>query len=232
MNKMQIFGHRGASGLLPENTLAAFQKAIDLGCNGFELDVQISFDNQLIVIHDETVNRTTNGIGFVNKLTLPEIKSLLISDKYQIPTLEEVFEIITTDIFVNIEIKNNLAAEKLIILIEKFIAERSFKYCNFIISSFDWKCLERVRLLNENIQIGVLTDDNIEAAISLAKTINAKSINPYFKLLNDEIVAKIQDKSIEIHAWTVNEIADIELMKSLNIDAIITDFPDRILKVI
>ena len=232
MNKMQIFGHRGASGLLPENTLAAFQKAIDLGCNGFELDVQISFDNQLIVIHDETVNRTTNGIGFVNKLTLPEIKSLLISDKYQIPTLEEVFEIITTDIFVNIEIKNNLAAEKLIILIEKFIAERSFKYSNFIISSFDWKCLERVRLLNENIQIGVLTDDNIESAISLAKTINAKSINPYFKLLNDEIVAKIQDKSIEIHAWTVNEIADIELMKSLNIDAIITDFPDRILKVI
>ena len=86
MNKMQIVGHRGASGLFPENTLAAFQKAIDFGCNGFELDVQMSIENQLIVIHDETVNRTTNGIGFVNELTLPEIKSLLISDKYQIPT--------------------------------------------------------------------------------------------------------------------------------------------------
>ena len=232
MNKMQIVGHRGASGLLPENTLAAFQKAIDLGCNGFELDVQMSVDNQLIVIHDETVNLTTNGIGFVNQLTLPEIKRLLISDKYQIATLEEVFEIITTDIFVNIEIKNNLAVEKVIILIEKFIAERSFKYCNFIISSFDWKCLEKVRLLNENILIGVLTDNNIEEAILFAKTINAMSINPHFKLLNHENVAKIQDESIEIHAWTVNEIADIELMKSLNIDAIITDFPDRILKVI
>ena len=232
MNKMQIIGHRGASGLFPENTLEAFQKAIDLGCNGFELDVQMSIDNQLIVIHDETVNRTTNGIEFVNQLTLLELKSLLISDKYQIPTLEEVFEIITTDIFVNIEIKNNLAVEKVIILIEKFIAERSFKYSNFIISSFDWKCLEKVRLLNRNILIGVLTDNNIEGAISFAKIINAKSINPYFRLLNKENVAKIQNESIEIHAWTVNEIADIELMKSLNIDVIITDFPDRILKVI
>ena len=232
MNKMQIVGHRGASGLLAENTLEAFQKAIDLGCNGFELDVQMSIDNQLIVIHDETVNRTTKGIGFVNELTLPEIKSLLISDKYQIPTLEEVFEIITTDIFVNIEIKNNLAVENVIILIEKFIAERSFKYSNFIISSFDWKCLEKVRLLNRNILIGVLTDNNIEEAILFAKTMNAKSINPYFKLLNEENVAKIQNESVEIHAWTVNEIADIEFLKSLNIDAIITDFPDRILKVI
>ncbi len=227
MNLLKI-GHRGAKGYAPENTIIAFQKAIVLGCDGIELDVHLSLDNEVIVIHDETIDRTTNGKGFVNQKNLSEIKTYLIDEKFQIPTLNEVLEILNHNLFINIELKSYETVEKVIEIVEKYVQEKNLNYRNFIISSFDWNALQQVRFLNDKIQIGVLTATDLDLAFSFAKFINAKTINPYFHLLNQENVAKMQNKGFEIHTWTVNEIEDIQKMKALKVDAIISDFPDRI----
>ncbi|MBC7643472.1 MAG: glycerophosphodiester phosphodiesterase [Flavobacterium sp.] len=228
MNKIQKIGHRGAKGYEPENTLVAFQKAIDLGCDGIELDVHLSADNEIIVIHDETIDRTSNGKGFVNQMTLSELKKFRIDEKHEIPTLEEVFKLINHKISINIELKSFKAAEKVVELIEKYVKERKWEYNDFVVSSFDWNALQQVRFLNDKIQIGVLTATDLDLAFAFAKLIKAKTINPYFQLLNKENVTKIHNKELEIHTWTVNKASDISKMRILNVDAIISDFPDRI----
>jgi glycerophosphoryl diester phosphodiesterase len=225
---MLKIGHRGAKGYEPENTLIAFQKAIDLGCDAIELDVYLSLDGEIMVIHDEKIDRTTNGKGFVNQINVSELKTFLIDDKHEIPTLNEVFELANHNIFINIELKSYETTEKVVELIEKYVQEKNRNYNDFIISSFDWNALQQVRFLNDDILIGVLTSTDLDLAFTFAKFIKAKTINPYFHLLNEENVAKMQEKGFEIHTWTVNEIEDIEKMKSLGVDGIISDFPDRI----
>ena len=228
MNKILKIGHRGAKGFEPENTIIAFQKAIDLGCDGIELDVHLSLDNEIMVIHDETIDRTTNGKGFVNQMNLSELKTFKIDNKHKIPTLEEVFEMVNHNIFINIELKSYETVEKVVELIEKYVHEKNWKYDNFIVSSFDWNALQQLRFLNDNVQIGVLTSTDLDLAFAFAKFIKAKTINPYFHLLNEENIAKMQEIGFEIHTWTVNEIEDIQKMKALKVDGIISDFPDRI----
>ncbi len=228
MNKILKIGHRGAKGYEPENTLVAFQKAIDLGCDGIELDVQLSSDFEIIVIHDETIDRTTIGKGFVNQMTLSDLKTFKIADKYEIPTLKEVFELINYNILINIELKSYETTDKVVEFIENQVSNKNRTFENIIVSSFDWNALQQVRFLNDKIQIGVLTATDLDLAFAFAKFIKAKTINPYFHLLTQENVAKIQEKGFEIHTWTVNEIEDIEKMKSLKVDGIISDFPDRI----
>lgn len=219
---MLKIGHRGAKGYVAENTLESFQKAIDLGCDGIELDVHLSLDGEIIVIHDDTIDRTTTGKGFVNQMPISELKM------HNIPTLEEVLDIVSHNLLINIELKSYETVEKVIDLIEKKIQEKSWKYEDFLVSSFDWQALQKLRFLNEKIQIGVLTEDNLETAFAFAKFIKATSLNPYFKLLNSENVLKIQEKGIKTYVWTVNEIEDIENMKRLKVDGIISNFPDRI----
>ena len=228
MNKILKIGHRGAKGFEPENTIIAFQKAIDLGCDGIELDVHLSLDNEIMVIHDETIDRTTNGKGFVNQMNLSELKTFKIDNKHEIPTLEAVFELVNHNFFINIELKSYETVEKVVELIEKYVQEKNWNYNDFIISSFDWNALQQLRFLNDNVQIGVLASTDLDLAFAFAKFIKAKTINPYFHLLNAENVPRMQEKGFEIHTWTVNEIEDIQKMKSLKVDAIISDFPDRI----
>lgn len=225
---MLKIAHRGAKGYEPENTLIAFQKAIDLGCDGIELDVHLSSDSEIIVIHDETIDRTTNGKGLVNQMKLLDLKSFFIDNKYEIPILKEVFDLVNHKILINIELKSYETTDKVVELIEKYVREKNWKYENFIVSSFDWNTLQQVRFLNDKIQIGVLTATDLDLAFAFAKFIKAKSINSFFHLLNQENVDKIQAKGFEIHTWTVNEIEDINKMKRLKVDAIISDFPDRI----
>lgn len=222
MNTILKIGHRGAKGYVAENTLESFQKAINLGCDGIELDVHLSLDGEIIVIHDDTIDRTTTGKGLVNQIPLSELKL------HNIPTLGEVLHIASPNLLINIELKSYETVEKVNALIQKNIQEKSWKYENFLVSSFDWQALQQLRFLNDEIQIGVLTQDNLETAFAFAKFIKATSLNPYFKLLNVENVTKIHEKGIKIFVWTVNEIEDIEYMKRLMVDGIISDFPDRI----
>ncbi len=225
---MLKIGHRGAKGYAPENTLASFQKALDLQVNGVELDVHMSSDHEIVVIHDETINRTTNGNGVVDQLSLAELKALHIAEEHQIPTLKEVFDLIDRKIFINVELKGNHTAKPVLALIEKYVAEKKWSYDLFLVSSFDWNALQEIHAMNPKICLGVLTSTDIDLAIGFAKFIGAKSIHPYFHLLTIENTQLMQHHGFNVFPWTVNEREDIEKIKTFEVNGIITDFPDRL----
>ena len=225
---MLKIGHRGAKGYEPENTFVSFQKALDMQVDGIELDVHLSSDSEIIVIHDETVDRTTNGKGFVNTLSLRELKAFRIDGKYEIPTLKEVFDLVNQDCLINIELKSYEATDKVVSLIEKYVAKKGWKYDRFFVSSFDWNALQQVAFLNNKIPIGVLTETDLDLALAFAKFIQAKSIHPHFHLLTKENTAQMQEKGLQVFPWTINEVEDIQKIKTFNVNGIITDFPNRI----
>ena len=222
MNSILKIGHRGAKGHQPENTLISFQKAIDLEVDGIELDVHLSSDGEIIVIHDETIDRTTNGKGFVKNHTASQLKEL------GIPKLIRVLELINQKCFINIELKGFGTGKPVAELIALFISEKNWNHTDFIVSSFDWKMLEEVQLLNPKIRIGVLTEESVEEALAFAKITKAFSIHPYYALLSKENVALMQENGFEVYPWTVNSKEDIQKIKSFNVNGIISDFPDRI----
>ena len=235
---MLKIGHRGARGYEPENTLASFQKALNMQVDGIELDVHLSADGEIIVIHDETIDRTTNGKGFVNALSLRKLKAFRIDGKYdprhlaeltqQIPTLKEVFDLVNQDCFINIELKSYEVTDKVVALIEKYVTKKGWKYDQFLVSSFDWNALQQVAFLNDKIPIGVLTETDLDLALAFAKFIQAKSIHPHFHLLTKENTAQMQKKGLQVFPWTINELEDIQKIKTFNVNGIITDFPNRI----
>jgi glycerophosphoryl diester phosphodiesterase len=220
-NMLKI-GHRGVKGHEPENTIISFQKAIDLNVDGIELDVHLSSDGKIMVIHDETIDRTTDKKGLVRNSNSSDLKEL------GIPTLIEVLDLVHRSCIVNIELKGIGTVKPVVILIEHYISNKNWSYTDFLVSSFDWKMLEEAQLLNPKIRIGVLTEEAIDEAVAFAKKIKAYSINPNYRLLTKENVALMQDKCFKVFTWTVNSIEDIQKIKSFNVDGIISDFPDRI----
>jgi len=225
---MLKIAHRGAKGYERENTLKSFQKALDLNADGIELDVHLSSDGHIMVIHDETIDRTTNAKGSVNTFSLSELKSFLIDGQYEIPTLKEVFDLVDKKCLINIELKGLGTASKVVDLIEEYIADKNWNYNDFIVSSFEWDMLQEVYNLNSNIPIGVLTEEDLHKALAFAELIKAKAINPDYQLLNAENVKQIQEKGFLVLPWTVDEEEDIKKIKSYNVDGIISDFPDKI----
>ncbi|MGO4822526.1 MULTISPECIES: glycerophosphodiester phosphodiesterase [unclassified Flavobacterium] len=225
---MLKIGHRGARGHEPENTLIGFKKAIDLHVDRIELDVHLSADGEIMVIHDETVDRTTNAKGLVSEFSLPELKRFLINKEHHIPTLTEVLNLIDHKCDINIELKSFETADKVVDLIEKFVSEKKWNYNQFVVSSFDWNALQQVALSNSKIPIGVLTETDVDLALAFAKFIQAKSIHPYYHLVSKGNVSKMQQEGFQVFPWTVNEIEDIKKIKTYNVNGIISDFPDRI----
>ncbi len=215
-------GHRGAKGHVAENTLASFQKALDLKVDGVELDVHLSLDQKVMVIHDETIDRTTTGKGFVNQMNASEL------NQFGIPTLEEVLVLINKKCFVNIEIKDNSATTFVLEILQKYSLEKNWNSKLFQISSFDWDVLQVCDSNNSKISLGVITENSIEEALIFAKKIKANAINPHFKLLSFENVLVMHENGFKIFPWTVNQLEDITFVKSLKVDGIIADFPDRI----
>lgn len=211
-------GHRGAKGYAPENTLLSFQKALELGVDMIELDVHNSKDTIPMVIHDKSIDRTTSGSGLVADFTSMELQEFGIS------TLEEVFQLVQNQCDINIEIKEFEAVKGVLDLIDS----TTFLKNKILISSFDWNALQEIRFHDDEIAIGVLTETDLELGIAFAKFIKAKSIHPYYHLLTKENTLKMQEKGFQVFAWTVNEEEDIQKMKSLKVDGIISDFPDRI----
>lgn len=215
---MLKIGHRGAKGHLPENTLASFEKAIALGVDMIELDVRLSFDKVPMVIHDETIDRTSSKTGLVTDYNAKELQQL------GIPTLRDVFELVDNRCEINVEFKTFSATQPVLDL----IAKSSLNQSKILISSFDWNALQEVRFHNEEIRIGALTETDLDLAIAFAKFIKAEAIHPYFHLLTAENVRKIKEKGFKVFPWTINEPEDITFVKSLEVDGIITDFPERL----
>ena len=224
---MLKIGHRGAEGYEPENTLTSFRKAIELGADGIELDVHLSADGHVVVIHDHTLERTTNGNGAVSDLSLQQLKLLRIGENEQVPTLIEVLDEIK-DVLVNIELKGDGTALPVVEIVQNYIGHHRLKYQQIIVSSFDWVALQQVAELDPEIPIGVLTATDLDLAIGFAEFINAKALHPQFHLLTTETTKQMQQKGFRVLTWTVNEPEDINLVKSYNVDGIISDFPDRL----
>ncbi len=219
---MHKIGHRGAKGHIAENTLASFQKAIDLNVDGIELDVHLSFDGELMVVHDDTVDRTMSQKGLVKDFSTQELEAL------GIPTLASVFDLVNKKCFINVELKTYETADKVVEFIEKQALDKGWNYANIIVSSFDWNALQQVHFLNEKIKIGVLTSTDLELALAFAKFIKAYSVHPHYHLLTSQNVSRIQTGKFKVYPWTINEPEDIIFAKSLQVDGIITDFPERI----
>ena len=227
---MLKIGHRGACGYVAENTIESIDKAIELGVDGIEIDVFKCKSGELVLFHDQTLSNLVGRPERIEKLTLEELSECLINNKYSIPTLKKVFEKFKTPLFVNIELKGVDTAVSTSNMLNKFISKEKWQESSFIISSFQWKELERLREVNKTIPIGILIDrkKTINDAIEFAKAINAQAIHPYFTLLNKKNVKKIKNNNFKIFTWTVNNKKDIEYIRMLNIDGIISSYPDRI----
>lgn len=225
---MQVIAHRGAKGYVSENTIAAFQKALELGVDGIELDVFLSSDGEIIVFHDEHTERLTGIPGAISEMQLADIQKLKVDILHEIPTLADVLHFIDKRIMVNIELKVETTARPVTDLIERFVSVHGWNYDRFLVSSFDWTALKEIRSWNPKIPLGVLTETDLDLAIGFAKSIQAETFHPYFHLLDEDSVRKIKSENMRLYAWTVNVPEDILRIKALEVDGIITDFPDRI----
>lgn len=225
---MLKIGHRGAKAHMPENTLASFQKALDLGVEGIELDVHVCATGELVVIHDFTVDRTTNGSGEVHKMFLHELKALIVEGGHEIPTLDEVLALVGKRCLVNIEMKGRHTAQPVSEFLEKLVREKGYSYDDFIVSSFQREELAAMSKLYPDVHLGVLTQASMKEAWDWAEEFNARAIHPYFSLLTRSNVQKAQEAGYKIYTWTVNGPEDIDRMKSYGVDGIISDHPERL----
>ncbi len=223
---MLIIGHRGAAGHEPENTIQSFNKAIELGAKMIEFDVQLCKSGEVVVIHDFTLERTTNGTGLVIETLLTELKKLDAGKGQEIPTLEEVMDTIDKKAIVNIELKGKSIARPAAKIISNFIENNNWQTDDFLISSFNHQELFAFKKLMPEIRIGVLYEDIPNNFNETASALNAYSINADFNSLNKKIVAWIHSVGYKVYAYTVNTKEDRLKMKQMDVDGIFTDFPD------
>ena len=213
-----------------ENTIESVQKAIELNVDGIEIDVFKSKTGELVVYHDPFLSRLSNSNAFIEQISLDSIKKIELIGGYFIPTLKEIVDIIPEKIFLNIELKGQDTAFETNKIIINYLNTYNFPVSKFIISSFRWDELKKIRSFNKDIPISILVDSlyKIDDAIKLAKQINAVALNPNKEFITKDIVNKIQSKNIKVYPYTINTPRNIRKMRSMGVDAIITDYPERI----
>ena len=229
--------HRGASGHAPQNTLAAFLLAAEMGADGIELDVHLAADGEVVVIHDATVNATTDGAGHVSGMTVAELQELdaggWFGDAFagqRIPTLQQVFDAVGHRLLINVEIKvepgaHPLAqeAETVRLIEDNHLVER------VIISSFSPKSLRRVHKLNPHIALGLLyarIETRFSAWITRLLHVPYQALHPSFRMVDAAYVENAHRQGYRVNVWTVNEVDDMQRMLDAGVDAIITNYPD------
>jgi len=229
-NDIIVIGHRGAMGHALENTIESINKAIDFEVDGIEIDIFKTKTGELVVYHDAVLSRLTNSDAFIEEISLDSIKNIRLSDGSSIPTLNEIIDIIPNEIFLNIELKGINTAYLTNELILKYSKQKDWNIDRFVISSFRWDELEKFRSLNKEIKIAILVDSlfKIDSSLILSRDINAYAINPNNSFLSKEIVQKIKFNNLLVFPYTVNSFENIKRMKSIGVDGIITDYPERI----
>lgn len=240
MKSPLIIAHRGASAYAPENTMASFVKALDMKSEGIELDVHMTKDKALVVCHDERVDRTTNGKGFIKDYTLGEIKQLdagsWFGDEFKgekIPELEEVLHLIKDNsVVLNIELKNapilyEGIEEKLIDMLSSYKMED-----RAIISSFNHYSLIQVKKINPRIKTGVLYMAGLVEPWVYAKSLNADALHPlFYNIMAPGFVKGCLAHGIMLNPFTVDDEVYIEAMIKSKVNGIITNYPDRAIKI-
>jgi len=238
-SQTKIIAHRGFSGIAPENTLIAFQKAIDIGADYFELDIHKSKDNELIVIHDKSIDRTSsdNSTGVIAQLNYNELSELKVgySSKFKdsfkdekIPTLKEALELAKGKIKVCIEIKvHNVEKEVLKIIDEVGVKDE------IIIFSFYYSVLEKIRLMDSTIPILYLKTKAEDETIKKALAINAVAIGLGSKSsLSKKHIENANKQGIEVWRWTVDDENEMKHLIDIGINGLITNNPDLGLKLV
>jgi len=238
MDKPLIISHRGASLYVPENTLSAFKKAVQLGTDGIELDVQMSKDGHVVVIHDTTVNRTSNGYGKVKKLTLEQLKALDFGSWFSkefknehICTLEEVFDCLKNwDGLINVEIKKewfqfNSIENKVADIIAEFDMRN-----NTIVSSFSVLSLLKMKRIDKSIKTGILYSSSSKRFFIFAKLFKMNAIHPWYKDVTKDMKKFATMNKLKINTYTVDKPSEIRRLADIGVNGIITNVPDIALK--
>ena len=227
---MLNMAHRGASGTFPENTLSAFRAAIDAKADMCELDVQLTRDGAVVVIHDDTVDRTTDGKGEVAELTLAELKRLDAGAKFkngavkeQIPTLDEVFAVTSGKCGLNIELKGGGLEHQ----VAQIMLERG-AFGDSIVSSFDWEYLKKIQQLHFNIRIALLADDKPVDLMMNAVAMHAYAINPRWDMVTADLCKAAHERSLKVYTWTVDADARMRALMEAGVDGIMTNYPERL----
>ena len=227
--KVMVIGHRGAMGYETENTLASVQKALDLGADMIEIDVFRIKSGEIVVFHDETLDRISNAPGRIEDYYIGDLNQVILDGNHRIPMLQDVLKLVDNKVPLNIELKGANTADRVNFITDYYARERGWSQENFVISSFDWGQLRKTRELNPNVAIAVLTEDeNMDDAIAMAKELNAVAVNPWYKTLTQEKVKQIQDEGFKVYTYTVNEPEDLQQMIDFGVDGIFTNYPDRI----
>ncbi len=232
----QIFAHRGYSAAFAENTMSAFIDAEKAGADGLELDVQVTKDGEVVVIHDEKVDRTTSGSGYVKNLTFKEIRMFNANKKGEkkelIPSLVEVLEWMQTNrLICNIELKNGIfpyegMEEKVIQLVRKYDLSN-----RIIISSFNHYSIVLSYRMAPEIETAPLFNERIYMPWVYAQSIRAQGIHPKLSSITEEIIENSLKNGIAVRPYTVNKDADILKLLKINCSALITDNPVKALKI-
>ncbi|WP_058304554.1 glycerophosphodiester phosphodiesterase [Gorillibacterium timonense] len=234
----KIFAHRGAAGNAPENTMAAFRLAVEQGADGIELDIQMSKDGELIVIHDETLDRTTDGTGLVVARTAAELRELNAAKQMpeypveRLPFLREVLEFLQpTALELNIELKNGIILyegmeEKVIALVREYGMES-----RVIFSSFNHYSLVKLADLAPDIERGILYTAGLYEPWNYARLMGASALHPYFYSVYPEIVQGAHAAGVKVRPYTVDEEAVMKRMLACGVDGIITNYPARLKRV-
>lgn len=234
----KIYAHRGSSAEAPENTMAAFKLAVEQGADGIELDIQMSADGHLVVIHDETLERTTNGVGLVYQHTYEQLQQLNAAahfseqvDDEPIPLLSQVLEMIApTHLELNIELKNGIVPytgmeEAVIRMVRDYGMEE-----RVVFSSFNHYSLVKMAELAPDIELAALYMEGIYEPWNYALPLGIRALHPYFYAAHPEIVAGAQQAGMKVRPFTVDEERDLKKMIAIGVDAVITNYPLRMKK--
>lgn len=219
-----VVGHRGCAGLEPENTIRAFKRAVKLGCDAIEMDIHLTKDNVPIVIHDRSVDRTTNGKGLISNLTSSQIKRLKCAKGEGVPTLKDVIDAVGDKIFLVIELKEEHTAKLVIDVIKRNGLLRKVE-----LSSFWHREILQASKLDPRISTGVILSGAPINPVRLVRDAHAKRIHVSHWYTNKELIKTLHAKRIFVDTWTLDEQPGIDEVVSWGVDAITSNYPNKVL---
>ena len=225
---MSIIGHRGASGYEPENTLAAFRKALELGVDMIELDVYLLASGEVVVIHDDMVDRTTNGTGYVEKFTYDQLRALDAGRGQKIPTLREVLNLINKRVPVNIELKGEGTAQPVAAMIRQYIDHKGWTPEHFRVLSFDHIELKRFAARMPHIAIAASFEGEPKRYAKEASKLGASMVVLEAPFVTESVMADARAEDLKVYVYTVNTRSEARRLRRLRVDGIFSDFPDRV----
>ena len=238
MRQPWVIAHRGASGHAPENTMAAFRKAVELGARFIETDLQMTRDAQFVAMHDSTVERTSNGRGAVREMTMAQIRELDAGKWFDrtfmgehVPTLEDILVFgREADIVLYLEIKYEVAYG----LHHSLAAELTSKgdAARIVLLSFSPTTLDGIRQFDRTLMTGLLVEDVHPDSIKLALGVGARQFCPRADLVTPEIVAEAHQAGLQVATWTANKPDEMRRLVQAGVDGVMTDFPDRLQSVL